>query len=546
MRFIPAPAGLTVLPVIALSPSPQARGTRLPAETSSDTPETPAPALESYLTITQEIETSEGYILIGAFEPHPQAGGNFQGVGNIEIYDAGGKKVAYTYPADIARQVGQWAVQFSAADLSYPLTISYATIEVSPAQPAAAIEWVFDAGSDPQPGQKWDINQEFELAGHNLNLISIRADSRAGYSFEFQSDPHVEGVSLQIAGYTAVGSGGGWGPEKGKFRVSLSYEQLPTGKLTVVFSELLIGSDAVTWQRPWSPAVPHAEIPRRPASSAGSCLTAESLSALPPLPETFFTGKALMYEILESGVWGLALHPLDGSRAQVVTSAGNWGSLSPDGSRAAYSSTDNSIHIVDLIAQTERVLPGAGGFDLHWSPDGTRLAYVGIGDGAINSVYVIHSDGSQISHISPLSYEAIIGWSADGNQLFFAAPYTGGAAWKVFAYDFNSATAVEQFTIENGTPKFLNPQLSPDGNWIAYRGRDNSSIYLVRPDGSDMRLVVNNAHAVGMAWSRSGWLGISLQDTASAEASVVILKPETCEAYILPALDGDMQGLFIP
>jgi Tol biopolymer transport system component len=126
-------------------------------------------------------------------------------------------------------------------------------------------------------------------------------------------------------------------------------------------------------------------------------------------------------------------------------------------------------------------------------------------------------------------------------------PFTGGAAWKVFSYDLAGNEARELFTIENGTPKFLNPKLSPDGNWIAYRGRDNSSLYLVHTDGSGMHLVLDNVAAVGIEWSGSGWLGVSLGKANSDESTIVLIKPDTCEAYLLPAaLHGELEGLFIP
>ncbi|MDP2990561.1 MAG: hypothetical protein Q8O57_08365, partial [Kiritimatiellota bacterium] len=110
-----------------------------------------------------------------------------------------------------------------------------------------------------------------------------------------------------------------------------------------------------------------------------------------------------------------------------------------------------------------------------------------------------------------------------------------------------SGTVQERFTIENGTPKFLNAKLSLDGNWIAYRGRDNSSLYLVHPDGSDMHLVLDNAGAVGVEWSHSGWLGVSMRKANSDESMVILIKPEECKAYLLPApLHGDLEGLYIP
>ncbi|MDY6845893.1 MAG: hypothetical protein SVP52_02000, partial [Chloroflexota bacterium] len=111
----------------------------------------------------------------------------------------------------------------------------------------------------------------------------------------------------------------------------------------------------------------------------------------------------------------------------------------------------------------------------------------------------------------------------------------------------DTSQSVEIFTIENGTPKLLNPKLSPDGNWIAYRGRDNSSLYLVRTDGSEMHLVLENVGVVGVEWSRSGWLGVSLRKPDSDESKIVLLKPESCEAYLLPeTLNGELQGLYIP
>ena len=255
-----------------------------------------------------------------------------------------------------------------------------------------------------------------------------------------------------------------------------------------------------------------------------------------------------MYEQLDGiNQWGLVLYGLDGSRKQVVTSAGNWGALSPDGGRVAYSALDNGIHVFDLGSQVDKVLPGAAGYNLHWSTDGSRIAYVGQGNNGESSVFVVNTDGTPARRIPDLAYGSLIGWSPDDAQLYFTVPFTGGAAWKVFSFDLASNEAREMFTIENGTPKFLNPQLSLDGNWIAYRGRDNSSLYLVRTDGSDMRLVVDNAGVVGIQWTRSGWLGLSVRKANSDESMVIILKPDTCEAFLLPAaLHGDLEGLFIP
>jgi hypothetical protein len=150
-----------------------------------------------------------------------------------------------------------------------------------------------------------------------------------------------------------------------------------------------------------------------------------------------------------------------------------------------------------------------------------------------------------VRQVSDLSYESVLGWSQNGKQLYFVVPFTGGAAWKVFSFDLAGGSARELFTIENGTPKFLNPMLSPDGNWIAYRGRDNSSLYLVHPDGSGMHLAIDNAGVVGIEWSQSGWLGLSLNPDSSDHAAVVLLKPDDCQVYLLTNLHGDLEGLHL-
>ncbi len=552
LRFVPAPPDLTVMPVIELSPSPQARlteGANALSENGSGTPVTPA---DGSVTVSKVIETSDGYILIGQFQPKSQPGEWTQVTSAQEIRDASGKKVAYTYPQDVNQEAAGtgWAVQFNAAGLIYPLTITFSGVEIRQADPSATAKFTFDAGPDPQPGQEWTLNQDIQLAGHTLKLVSITADSRGGYSFRFQVDPEGYSASVQIEGYTPNGGGGGGGGglTNGEFNVSLSYAQIPTGALTVTLSNLTLIGAPITWQGQWSPTTPRTDLPANPTLQPGVCLTVDSLALLDPAPSALSNGKALVYEELgSSGKWGLVLYNLDGSQKQVVVPNGNWAALSPDGSRVAYSSIDNGIHIVDTDSQTEKVLPGAAGFNLHWSPDGKQIAYIGMGDSVINSVFVVNADGTQARQVSNWSYEAVIGWSPDSTQLYFVAAFTGGAAWKVYSFDLASSTAQERFTIENGTPKFLNAKLSPDGEWIAYRGRDNSSLYLVHPDGSDMHLVLDNVGAVGVEWSRSGWLGVSLRKANSDESMVVLIRPDGCEAHLLPtALHGDLEGLFIP
>ncbi|RPI31266.1 MAG: hypothetical protein EHM70_11895 [Chloroflexota bacterium] len=554
MRFVPAPPNMTVMPVIEVSPLPQPSLTPEAATLSDTMSATPTAMVDSRITIIKEIETSDGYILVGQF-PFQGPPGEQVHNGEAEIRDANGEKVAFTSPQDIdPKALGldpngpYWFMQFKAAGLAYPLTIRFSGFAIQQADPNATAEFTFDAGSNPQPRQEWSPNQDIQLAGHTLRLLAIMAESRNGYRFSFQGDPKVISADVQIDGYTPTGHGWGRGLNAGGFDVNISFAQFPTGVLTVTLSNLTVAGETLTWQGQWSPDTIRTDLPANLTPQPGLCLTVDSLAHLQPAPAYFANSKALFYEKLaETGTWGLALYNLDGSGRQVVTANGNWGALSPEGNTVVYSAQDNGIHLVDVNSQTDQVLQNAFGFDIHWSPDGTQIAYIGMGNGTINSAFIAKVDGSQVRQISDWSYETIISWSPDGTQLYFAVPFTGGTAWKVYSYEVASGTAQERFTIENGTPKFLNPKLSPDGNWIAYRGRDNSSLYLVRTDGSDMHLLLDNAGVVGVEWSRSGWLGVSLRQANSDESMIVLIKPDGCEVYMLPiALHGDLEGLFIP
>ena len=546
LRFVPAPPDLTVMPVIELSPSPQV--TLNPSATTNGTSILTA---DNSVTVSKVIETSDGYILIGSFQPQSKPGESFQQTGAMEIHDASGKKVAYTYPQDVNEAINQepggtgWAAQFKATGLVYPLTISFSGAILLPSNPDATTQFTFDAGSNPQPGQEWDLNREIQLAGHTLMLTSITANSQGSYSFNFQVDPKVYSVGVQIEGYTPNGGGGGGGGglTNGKFETTLAYAQLPTGVLDVDISNLVLIGDSVTWQEQWSPATVRTDLPVNPTHQPGVCLSADSLAQVQSAPVGLFSGSTLMYEPLDnSEKWGLVLYNLDGSGKQVLATDTSGGIFSPDGSQMAYPAADG-IHVMDLSTKAEKVLPGTG-FNMHWSPDGRQIAYVGMGDGIVDSVFIINLDGTPARQISDLSYESVIGWSPDG-KLYFVAPYTGGAAWKVYSYDLTSGTTRDLFTIENGTPKFLNPMLSPDGNWIAYRGRDNSSLYLVHTDGSDMHLVLDNVGAVGIAWTSSAWLGVSIGTDDPYVQKVLLINLDTCDSYILNGLHGQLEGLVI-
>jgi len=542
LRFVPAPADMTVMPVIELSPSP---------EVTSETPATPGTSQQSPVTFDQVIETADGYILLGRFQPSVGQGEWAQVTGMPLMHDATGARVAYTLPSDIQPpEVSDgsggygFAFQFKAVGLTYPLGLSFSGVVIGPVDPAARAQIEFDAGPNPQPGQEWPLNKHIELAGHTVTLVSISTDGRNGYAFKFESGPEVYSVSVDIEGYAAAGGGGGgeMGVTGGTFYTSLDYLEMPTGKLTVNVSNLVLVKDRLTWEGRWSPSAPRTDL-ADVTPQPGLCLTANDIAGLPLAPADL-AGRALVYEpLVGSESWGMVLYDLASGAKRVLVADAARGALSPDGTQLAYPAADG-IRILDLDTAAEKVIQlASAGYDLHWSLDGMQIAFVGSSAEGIN---IAQTDGSGERRVSDAAYASVIGFSPDGARLYLALMYTGGSAWMVRMVDLASGVAQDLTTIENGSMKMLAAALSPDEEWIAYRGRDNDSLYVMHTDGSAMHKVMDQPALAmsGVQWSASGWLGVSLVNGGDEQRTLLIVKPESCQAYLLRA-QGDLEGLWV-
>lgn len=538
LSFIPAPADLTILPVVEISPSPAA---------TEEIGATPLASREESVTFDQVIETNEGYLLTGRFQPDVAVGEWVQ-ITDVQVRDASGGQIRYASPPDIqppdvdgASGGFGFVYAFEDTGLTFPLTVVFSGAILYPTDQSPAVTFEFDAGENPQPGQEWILNQDLNLEGHHLTVISVTANSRPGFSFKFRSEPEVYGISVDIEGVQPVGGGGGGGFSSGTLSADLVFAEWPTGRLQVTVANLVVIGESRTWSGTWAPTTPRTDRPPTPTSEPSICVISGSLDELSPPPANLSVGLALTYEPLDASTWGLALRQLNSSVISIQVSDRTWGTLSPDGMEMAYPDTDG-IHVVDLDQQTEHVFAGGqGGYNLSWSPDGETIAFVGE---RADGVYVIGLDDSPRRQVSDQAYTSIAGWSPDSSHLVIAIPFTGGSAWIVRQIDIATGKWIDLFTIENGTPKFLSPALSPDGQWLAYRGKDNSSLYLVRMDGSGMHLLMDGVGQV--VWSRSGWMGITTLASSPDKLKSVLLQPEACQLYALPDLGGYLEGLYIP
>ena len=548
IHFVAAPSDLTILPVLDVTPkvSPTDKNLGLDIETPSATTNGSTQAIVSMDKI---IETEDGYMLLGSVRPNIPAGSWLQITGPAIIKDANGKNVNYTFPNDVQplddASLGQggysWVMQINGTGVKFPITISFSGVIISQVDSEAFAKTTINVGSNPQPEQIWEVNQDVQIAGNTIRLISLTAQAE-GYSFRIDPGMNLSGVSVQIEGYQANGGGGGEGTTNGKvFNTSLIYSELPKGDLTILFSNPRLASPTATWQAVWQPETirlfSSIDVP------STSCLNAETFQKLSPLPAGL-NGKVVLTQL--NPQLQIILAGMDGSQLKVLAAGNGRAALTQDGTRLAYT-TDAGIRIQNLTSGEFAEIAGVFGRDLHWSPDGSQLAYVNSGD--LYGVFFINSDGKNPRQLSNLGYESIAGWSPDGSILYYAIPDSTGNGFLLRSVDVGTGNKQDLFVLENSSLKAPMPAVSPNGKWIAYRASDNSSLFIKGMDGSQARLLLDNpATAInGIAWDReSHLLGVSLITPAYQDGEIILIAPDSCETYRVPGLSGELDGIFIP
>jgi TolB protein len=180
----------------------------------------------------------------------------------------------------------------------------------------------------------------------------------------------------------------------------------------------------------------------------------------------FFQGS------LGAAVADIAVMGADGAGLKILTDgSGNYGfpSWSPDGRQLVYRTSGegkNGLSIIDVWTGKVRALTGDSGNGNFpsWSPLGDRISFTSNRDGDYE-IYTMKTDGTDLRRLthSP-GNDAHNNWSPDGKWIVFASNRGG----------FKDEAVLHPF----------NPQPSGD-------------IYVMRADGSDVRLLTDNQYEEG-------------------------------------------------
>jgi Tol biopolymer transport system component len=184
--------------------------------------------------------------------------------------------------------------------------------------------------------------------------------------------------------------------------------------------------------------------------------------------------------------------------------------LSPDGKRSAVHRHESGGGDI-WIFEAGVTAPSKFTFDASqdnsspaWSPDGTRIAFGSKRNGK-NGLYLKLADNTRNEELLLESDVPAVpmGWSPDGKLLVYSIrdPKNGGDIFAVAVADPKKPIPILQTAADE-----RNPQVSPDGKWIAYSSNESgrSEIYIRSFPEGPARIQVSVNGGVFPRWRRDG------------------------------------------
>ena len=214
-----------------------------------------------------------------------------------------------------------------------------------------------------------------------------------------------------------------------------------------------------------------------------------------------YGGSVVYASNQNGGVFDLFLFVFEGQRTLRLTDRiGNVisPSFSPDGNRILFANRaaegptslwtiDTSGENADLLYAGPNTIVAAD-----WAPVGNRIAFaMAVDQPDSYEVFIMNDDGTDVRQLTRglPGIGGSLDWSPDGKHLLIYAGLPGDK--NIFLVDVDAETAAQ---LTNGGNNAA-CSFSPDGQWIAFnslRNNDQADIFIMRPDGTDLRQVTND------------------------------------------------------
>lgn len=207
----------------------------------------------------------------------------------------------------------------------------------------------------------------------------------------------------------------------------------------------------------------------------------------------------------------------DGTNLKRLTMQGNQPAWSPNGKQIALrfiAGDRREIWILEQDGSNPRpaVSQEAPPDQAHplWSPDGKQLAFMGANPQATRpepkqAIYVVNLENGALIQIPCLALAECTqpSWSPDSKQIVFTSKQLAirDAPTEIYVADVTGSSKPRLLERDGGDPIW-----QPNGDLIALRTERERKrgLFLMRPDGTIVRLVVADENAATITWSPDG------------------------------------------
>jgi Tol biopolymer transport system component len=416
----------------------------------------------------------------------------------------------------------------------------------------------FDPGSDRQPGQVYEVNQDLKIDGHMLHIRSIEVSEMGGnasLTVNMESTDGILNASIVDNEHPIISGGssedGNEADPVQSFWSSMNYDGgLPEGLITLTVSLYTTRVEG-PWIVEWTPVATSSTTPDiKPEQTV--CLTQDawnaSLSDPLPVPDEL-NGMVLIEQYDEETLTNhLSLTRLDGSDIIPLVDDGADASISPDGKKMVYANGEGKMLVYDFESGESEPLdsaePNSGIVRLYWSPDGQQIGFTGTPDGMSLNIFLANLDGSGVQLLNTIEpIKLMQGWLPDQGILYVTMdengpvlkiidPLTGVASTLFNVPQLATAIAVS----EGGERLAL--------NWVD-QSAGTQTVFAFTPDGSQRKTLLemnSEGNIRNMVWSPDGaWLLVDfswkIPDQMVAQA---LIQVDTCQIIPLTNLKGEV------